>query len=137
VSVTDAPAHIIPSLFVVPEVSAKVIVGLGNELTVTDADAEEEQFDVELVTVTVYEVVETGETDLLFPVALIGEAQLYVIPVVGFAVRVTASPLQMIPSLLTVPEVSVNVIVGATELTVTAAEAEAAQLVDEFVTVTV
>ena len=32
VSVTDAPLHIIPSLFVVPEVSANVMVGINETL---------------------------------------------------------------------------------------------------------
>ena len=51
------------------------MVGLGNEFTVTDVEAEAEHAVVELVTVTVYEVVEAGDTDLLFPLALIGAAQ--------------------------------------------------------------
>src|SRR4051812_11697309 len=98
------------------------MVGVGSEFTVTDVDTDEEQLLADPVTVTVYEVVEAGETDLLFPVALIGAAQLYVIPDVGFAVRVTASPLHIVPSLFAVPDVSAKVMVGVTELTVTEAE---------------
>jgi hypothetical protein len=41
-----------PSSLVVPEVSVVVIVGLGNEFTVTVVEAEAEQAVVELVTVT-------------------------------------------------------------------------------------
>jgi hypothetical protein len=57
--------------------------------------------------------------------------------VVGFAVSVTLSPLQVIPSSFVVPEVSVNEIVGlGKKLTVTEDETEAAQFVVEFVIVT-
>lgn len=73
-SVTAAPLQVIPSSFVVPEVSVKVTVGLGSELTVTDVEVEAEQAVVEFVTVISYEVLEAGETTLLFPVALIGDA---------------------------------------------------------------
>ena len=52
----------------------KVMVGLGNEFTVTDVEAEAEHAVAELITVTSYEVVEAGETTLLFPLALIGAA---------------------------------------------------------------
>ena len=91
-----------------------------------------------LVTVTVQEVVEVGETTLLFPVALIGAAHEYVIPEVGFAVSVTASPLQVIPSSSVVPDVSAKLIVGeGNGFTVTEVEVEAEQAVVEFVTVTV
>jgi hypothetical protein len=52
VSVAEAPVHIIPSLFVVPEFSVIVMLGAGNELTVTVADAGAAQLVVVLVTVT-------------------------------------------------------------------------------------
>jgi hypothetical protein len=54
----------------------------------------------------------------------------------GEAVSVTASPLQTVPSLLAVPDVSVKEIVGETEFTVTDVEAEAEQAVAVSVTVT-
>ena len=53
ISVTDVPLQIVPSLLVVPEVSVKVIVGLGSALTVTEAGIEAEQLVLELVTETV------------------------------------------------------------------------------------
>jgi hypothetical protein len=53
VNVTDAPLHIVPSLFVVPDVSVVLIVGLGNAFTVTEADADATQAVVAFVTVTV------------------------------------------------------------------------------------
>ena len=74
VSVTDVPLQIVPSSLVVPDVSVKLIDGLGSEFTVTDADTDAAQFVEVLVTVTVYAVVEVGETDLSFPVAPIGAA---------------------------------------------------------------
>ena len=136
--VTEVPLQIIPSSFAVPEVSENDIVGVGKEFTVTDEDVVAEQAVVEFVIVTMYEVVEDGETTLLFPIALIGAAHEYVIPVVGFAVSVTEVPLQIIPSLFAVPEVSVKLMVGpGNEFTITEAEVEAAQLVVELVTVTV
>ena len=57
--------QIIPSLFAVPEVSANVIVGLGSAFTVIEVETDAKQFVVELVTVTVYEVVVEGETEIL------------------------------------------------------------------------
>ena len=53
VRVTDAPLQIVPSLLVVPEVSAKVILGVGKVFTVTEAEVVAEQPVVVLVTVTV------------------------------------------------------------------------------------
>jgi hypothetical protein len=53
VSVADDPLQIVPSLLVVPELSAMPMVDVGNGLTVTEAEAEVEQAVVELVTVTV------------------------------------------------------------------------------------
>ena len=67
-----SPRQIFASLFELPDVSATLIVGVGNALTVTAAEVTEAQLMVELVTVTVYVVVEEGATVLLFPVALIG-----------------------------------------------------------------
>ena len=126
----------VPSLFVVPDVSVKVIVG-ETELPVTDEDADAKQAVVELVTVTVYDVVELGETTLLFPLALIGAGQEEVIPLVGLAVSVTLSPLHIIPSSFVVPDVSLKVMVGlGNVLTVTDVEVDAEQAVVELVTVT-
>jgi hypothetical protein len=114
------------------------MVGLGRGLTVIEVEAVAEHAVTEFVTVTSYAVVDDGETTLLFPLALIGAAQEYVIPVVGLAVSVTDAPVQIIPSLLAVPEVSAILIVGdGKEFTVTDAATDAAQLVVAFVTVTV
>ena len=56
----------------------------------------------------------------------------------GLAVSVTDVPLQIVPSLLAVPDVSVKLMVGfCNEFTATEAEAEVEQLVVELVTVTV
>ena len=74
IRLTVSPLQMIPSLLVVPEVSVNAMLGLGNELTVTVADADAKQLVVEFVTVTVYEVVDEGETTLLLPLALIGAA---------------------------------------------------------------
>ena len=57
-----------------PDISVTLIVGLGNVFTVTEVEVEAEHAVVEFVTVTVYEVVDDGETTLLFPLALIGAA---------------------------------------------------------------
>ena len=73
VSVTASPLQIVPSLLVAPEVSVKLITGK-MEFTLTDADTDAKQAVVELVTVTVYEAFEDGETTLSFPLALIGAA---------------------------------------------------------------
>lgn len=74
----------------------------------------------------------------MLPLALIGAAHEYVIPLVGLAVSVTASPEQIVPSLLVAPDVSVNEIVGAGfAFTVTDEDVEAEQFVVELVTVTV
>jgi hypothetical protein len=58
----------VPSLFAVPDASAMLIVGLGNVFTVTEAFTEAKQAVLVFVTVTVYDVVDVGETTLLFPV---------------------------------------------------------------------
>ena len=53
VSITAAPLQVMPSLFLVPDVSAMPIVGLGKACTVTEAETDAAQLVVELVTVTV------------------------------------------------------------------------------------
>jgi hypothetical protein len=53
IRVTLSPEQMIPSLLLAPEVSVKLIVGLGKELTVTEAAAEAMQLVVEFVTITV------------------------------------------------------------------------------------
>jgi hypothetical protein len=65
VKVTDAPAQIVPSLFVVPEVSAKVIVAAGEVFTVTEDEVEAEHAVAVSVTVTLYELLEAGVTTML------------------------------------------------------------------------
>jgi hypothetical protein len=57
-------------------------------------------------------------------------------PMDGVAVSITASPLQIAPSLFAVPEVSKKVIAGEMEFTDTEAEADAKHPLEEFVTVT-
>jgi hypothetical protein len=81
-------------------------------------------------------VLEDGETEILSVVPP-GEDHEYVTSDEGAAVSVTLAPLQMIPSLLVVPDASVKAIVGlGSEFTDTNAVAEAEQAVVKLVTVT-
>jgi hypothetical protein len=124
-------------LVLLPDISVNEIVGFGNASTLIEAKTETEHPLAELLTVTVYDAAEEGETTLLLPLALIGAAHEYVIPVVGLAVRVTEVPLHIMPSLLAIPELSVKEIAGlGNELTVTLVDVEAEQAVAELVTVT-
>jgi hypothetical protein len=102
VRVTAVPSQMVPSLLAVPDVSVKAIAGLGNGLTVTEADTELKQLVVVLVTVTVYEVVEEGLTIMLSLVPPVDQP--YITPEDGVVVRVTDVPLQIMPSLFTVPD---------------------------------
>ena len=45
--------QIVPSLLVVPDVSANVTLGVGSEFTVIEAETDAAQLVVELVTVTI------------------------------------------------------------------------------------
>ena len=63
VSVTKAPAHVVPSLFVVPEVSATLTDAEGSGLTVIATDEDAEQPVAAIVGVTVYVVVDEGEAE--------------------------------------------------------------------------
>jgi hypothetical protein len=74
VSVTAAPLQVVPSSEVVPEFSSTLMVGLGKLFTVILLPAVAEQFVAVVVTVTTYEVVDAGDTDLLFPVPPTGLA---------------------------------------------------------------
>lgn len=105
VSVTEDPAHIAPSLGVLPEVSDTVIPATGSGLTVIVVDAVAVQ-PLALVTVTVYGVVPTGVTVMAIVVAPV--LQRYVPP--PLAVSVADAPAQIVPSLLVVPDVSATVI---------------------------
>jgi hypothetical protein len=137
VSVTEDPLQIIPSLLVVPEVSAKLTVGDGSGFTVTEAEVEAEQALLKLVTVTEYEVVDDGETEML-SVEPPGEDHEYVTPLEGVVVSVTEVPLQIVPSLLLVPEVSAKLTVGlGNAFTDTVVDTDAKHAVVELVTVTV
>ena len=60
-SVAELPLHMIPSLPAVPEVSVTEMEARGNEETVMVVDAVAEQL-LALVTVTVYVVLDNGET---------------------------------------------------------------------------
>jgi len=106
VRVADAPAQMMPSLFVVPDVSVTAIEGTGSGFTVMVAEAVPVQ--PISVTVTVYEVVVPGDTVIAAVVALV--LQTYVPP--PEAVKVADAPAQMMPSLFVVPEVSVTAIAG-------------------------
>ena len=90
----------VPSL-AVPELSATVMTAVGKGLTVIVADSVSEQ-PFELVIVTVYVVVTIGDT--ILPAVVAPLVQTYVPP--PDAVRATDDPLQIIPSLLVVPEFS-------------------------------
>ena len=58
------------------EEAADTVLLAGKVFTVTGLVVAAEQFVVASVTVTVYEVVEEGDTTLLLPLALIGAPQL-------------------------------------------------------------
>ena len=96
-----APAHMIPSLLVVPEVSATKIAAAGNGLTVMVVLAVAVH-PFALVTVTVYVVVPAGVTVIAEVVAPVLHA--YVPP--PLAVSKADAPAQMVPSSLARPEVS-------------------------------
>jgi hypothetical protein len=105
VSVAEAPAQMMPSLFVVPELSVSVIVGVGSGFTVMVLVEVAEQ-PLALVAVTVYvPAVDTVMAAVVAPVL-----QAYEVP--PLAVRVAEAPAQIMPSLLVVPELSVSVIDG-------------------------
>jgi hypothetical protein len=99
--VVDAPLHMVPSL-AVPELSATVMTAVGKGLTVIVAVSVSVQ-PFAVVIVTVYVVVTIGDT--ILPAVLAPLLQKYNIPPPD-AVRVTDDPLQIIPSLLVVPEFS-------------------------------
>ena len=106
VSVAVAPTQMMPSLFVVPDVSMTAIAGTGSGFTVmVDEAVPVQPF---RLTVTVYDVVEPGVTVIAAVVAPV--FQEYVPP--PDAVKVADAPAQMIPSSFVVPEVSVTTIAG-------------------------
>ena len=107
VSVTAAPLQMIPSLLVVPEVSAMAMAGDGMAFTVIVCVAVAIH-PLAFVAVTVYVVVAAGETEI----AAVFCPELHTYDVPPEAVSVTAAPLQMIPSLLATPDVSETVIDG-------------------------
>src|SRR6187431_1077075 len=91
VSVAEAPAHIVPSLFTVPEASVTVIVGIGAGVTVIVVDNISTQ--APLVKVTLYNVVMTGVTTMAAVVSPV--LHRYVPP--PAAVIVADAPAHMIP----------------------------------------
>src|SRR6266540_6407614 len=97
----------IPSLLVVPEVSAMAMAGDGIAFTVIVCVAVAVH-PLAFVAVTVYVVVAAGETEI----AAVFWPELHTYDVPPEAVSVTAAPLQMIPSLLVVPEVSAMAMAG-------------------------
>ena len=108
VNVAPSPLQIAPSSSVVPDVSVTVIEGIGRSLTVIVADVLDAQLFAS-VTVTVYVVVDIGLTEIDAPNWVGVVLQTYEPPEV---VSVTLAPLQMVPSLLVRPEVSVIAIIG-------------------------
>jgi hypothetical protein len=132
VIVALAPEQIVPSLLVVPDISVTAIIGVGNALTViTWVEVAVQPF--ELVTVTVYVVVVMG--DLVMAEVSSPVFQLYDVP--PLAVIVALAPVQMIPSLFIVPDVSATEIEGVgSGLTVIVVEVVAVQP-SALVTVTV
>jgi len=115
-----------------PDVSATAIIGVGNALTViTCVEVAVQPF--ELVTVTVYVVVVMG--DLVMAEVSSPVFQLYDVP--PLAVIVALAPVQIVPSLGVLPDVSATVIIGVgSGLTVIVVEVVAVQP-SALVTVTV
>ena len=104
VNIALAPAQMIPSLTVTPEVSVTETDTDGSELTVMTPDADAVRPLIS-VTVTVYVVVTEGETVIDAVVAPVFHEK----DTPPDAVSVALAPVQMIPSLLLNPEDSVMV----------------------------
>lgn len=131
VMVAEAPAQMMPSLGVVPELSVTVVPATGSGLTVMVAVAVAGQ--LVLVTVKVYVVVIAGVTTIEVEVSPV--LQRY--EPLPEPIRVAEAPIQMIPSLLVVPELSVTEMAGVgSGLTLMVCVAVAEQLL-ALVTVTV
>jgi len=100
---TDVPTQIVPSLEVVPDVSVYPIAGSGSGFTVTVSVAVAVH-PFAAVAVTVYVVVVVGETVL--EDEELESSHEYETPPEAFSV--TLSPLQVVPSLFVLPDVSVT-----------------------------
>jgi len=134
VSVALAPVQIVPSLSAVPEVSATEIDAVGSALTIIVVDEVSVQ-PSELVTVTVY--VSSAIGDTLIAAVVCGGVVLQLYDVPPLAVSVALSPVQIVPSLLVVPDVSATVIIGIGSALTVIVEEEVAVHPSAFVTVTV
>ena len=112
VSVALAPVQIVPSLGVLPEVSATVIIGVGSALTVI-VEEEVAVHPSAFVIVTVYVVFKIGET-VIAAVVWDGVVLQEYVSVIAppLAVSVALSPVQIVPSSAVFPEVSATVIIG-------------------------
>jgi hypothetical protein len=129
-----APVQIVPSLLVIPEVSATEMDAVGSALTMIVVDEVSVQ-PSELVTVTVY--VSSAIGDTLIAAVVCGGVVLQLYDVPPLAVSVALAPVQIVPSLLVVPDVSATVIIGVgSALTVIVVDDVAVQP-SELVTVTV
>ena len=133
VSVALPPVQMIPSLFADPDISATAIIGVGSALTVT-VEEEVAVHPSAFVTVTVYVVFVLGETVIAAVVCGGVVFQLYEVP--PLAVSVALSPVQIVPSLGVLPDMSVTTMDGVgNAFTVTVVDVLDAQLLGS-VTVT-
>jgi hypothetical protein len=128
VSEALAPLQIVPSSFVVPDVSVTTIDGIGSGFTVIVVAVVVSQ-PSEFVTVTVYVVVVAGDSVIAAVASPVSHA--YEVP--PDAVITTLAPSQIVPSLLVTPDVSAIVTDGVgsafTVIIVEVAEVHPSELV--------
>ncbi len=137
VSVALAPVQMIPSLLFVPDISVTAMDGVGSALTVI-VDDEVAVHPSAFVIVTVYVVFKIGETVIAAVVWDGVVLQTYVSVIAPpLAVSVALAPVQMIPSLLFVPDISVTAMDGAGSALTVIVDDEVAVHPSAFVTVTV
>jgi len=134
VSVALSPVQIVPSLLVVPDVSATVIIGIGSALTVI-VEEEVAVHPSAFVTVTVYVVFVLGETVIAAVVCGGVVFQLYEVP--PLAVSVALSPVQIVPSSGVMPDISVTTMDGVGSATTVTVAVVAEEQLLASVTVTV
>jgi len=107
-----APEQIVPSSFVLPEVSVTAMDGVGRAFTVIVCEVVAVQPSA-FVIVTVYVVFKIGET-VIAAVVWDGVVLQEYVSVIAppLAVSVALSPVQIVPSSAVFPEVSATVIIG-------------------------
>lgn len=134
VSVALSPVQMIPSLLVAPDISVTVMDGVGSALTVI-VEEEVAVHPSAFVTVTVYVVFVLGETVIAAVVCGGVVFQLYEVP--PLAVSVALSPVQIVPSLGVLPDISVTTIDGVGSATTVTVAVVAEEQLLASVTVTV